>query len=352
VEICRKLEQKGNTCAVAYGRWKNDYNGIYTVRIGTGLSSNIHGIMTRLFDLNGFGSKRATKKFVEWIKEYNPDVIWLHNIHGYYINIEVLFDYLRTCNKEIRWTLHDCWAFTGHCTYFTVAKCNQWKKICLYCSQLKCYPKCIGFSDVKTNYLRKKEAFTGIPNMHLITPSDWLAGLVKQSFLKEYTVQTIHNKIDTKVFKPTESEFRIAYNVTDKFMILGVASKWEKRKGLSDFVALSRILDDRFRIVLVGLNKEQIKSLPKNVIGINRTENNEELASIYSAADVFVSTSYEENYPTVNLEAQACGTRLIAYDVGGTKETIIRNDSVLLHAGDIDGIKQTIISQYEENPTS
>ena len=395
---CRRLQAEGHECVIAYGRWKSSCDDIQTVRIGTEFDYNMHGVLTRLFDMHGFGSKKATAEFLEWIKKYDPDIIWLHNIHGYYINIEMLFDYLRSCGKTIKWTLHDCWTFTGHCAYFTAAKCDQWKSHCSNCPQLNRYPKCSFIGNAEKNFERKRTAFTGIPNLTLITPSRWLKDMVKQSFLQEYPVEVVYNKIDTNAFKPTSSNFRSKYGLDGKIILLGVANVWEARKGLDDFYKLACMLDGSYAIILVGLSKKQIDMIPrllngivrsednvnhsavytsesekkfteakafdkserksaavaanadamyktvtgedfKNSIGaeknnvtiaklicIERTESQKELAAIYTAADLFLNPTYEDNYPTVNLEAQACGTPVITYDVGGASETLRWNE--------------------------
>ena len=189
--LATQLEAQGNEVKIAYGRGSvpEQYQK-YAVRIGNALGIKLHALKTRLFDATGFGSRRETKIFLRWVKEYDPDVICLHNLHGYYINIELLFAYLKTCGKKVIWTLHDCWSFTGHCSYFSMAYCEQWKSRCWHCRQTRCYPKCIFQGNVYRNFERKRAAFTGVPNMTLITPSKWLANLVKQSFLKEYPVHT------------------------------------------------------------------------------------------------------------------------------------------------------------------
>ena len=284
-EQCRKLQAQGHECVLAYGRWESNCEGVKTHRIGTSLDYRVHGLLTRLFDLHGFGSKRATREFLRWVKEYDPDVIWLHNIHGYYLNIELLFDYLKSCGKTIRWTLHDCWAFTGHCSHFSYVGCEQWKTECVQCVQLKEYPKCVGFSNVCRNFVRKKQAFTGVPNLTLITPSRWLAELVKQSFLRGYPIEVVYNKIDTSVFKPTPSNFREQHDLQDKIMLLGVANVWNERKGLKLFGKLADRLDDRYALVMVGVTDQQREQLPSRVLSIGRTNDTKELAKIYTAAD-------------------------------------------------------------------
>lgn len=338
--LCRKLTKEGNECVLAYGRWKLNCDDVNTYRIGTDLDYKIHGLMTRAFDLQGFCSTAATRRFVAWIKEYDPDVIWLHNLHGYYINIEVLFSYLKTCGKEIRWTLHDCWSFTGHCTYFTIARCEQWKNHCVKCPLLREYPSCYGFSNVSRNFNRKRKAFTGVLNLTLITPSQWLADLTRESFLKEYPVKVVHNTINTEIFKPTELDFRKNYGIEDKIMLLGVANGMDRWKGLPDFIKLAGMLDERYVIVLVGVKEKDIPSLPRNVIGLTKTNNQKELAGIYSTADLFLNLTHQDNYPTVNLEAQACGTPLVTYRVGGSPESVPEENVV--NEGDFNGLMEKI----------
>lgn len=340
---CRELQAQGHQCVLAYGRWKANCGDIETYKIGTALDYQLHGMYTRLFDKHGFGSKAATKKFLKWVDKYNPDIIWLHNIHGYYLNIEMLFDYLKKADKKIVWTLHDCWSFTGHCAYFTYAECDKWKTGCYQCVQKNYYPKSVVLDNSKGNYGRKRKSFCGVKDMTLIAPSQWLADLVKESFLKEYPIEIVRNTIDKNIFKATTGNFRSKYGLENKKMLLGVANTWEERKGLSDYLKLSEMLSDNYKIVLVGLNKRQMKNLPDNVLGLAKTESAEQLAEIYTTADVFVNLSYEENYPTVNLEAQACGTPVIAYDTGGMGETLDeRNKENLVSAGMLTEVKKKI----------
>lgn len=331
-DLAQQLETEGNEVKIAYGRKGTvpEQFQKYAVRIGTDFDCKMHAIQTRLFDTHGFGSKRATQEFLKWAEEYKPDLLWLHNLHGYYLNVEMLFNWIKKHPEmQVKWTLHDCWAFTGHCSY---------------CSQLRRYPACFAMSSVSKNFERKRKAFTGVKNMTLITPSKWLADLTRQSFLKEYPVEVHYNTIDTSIFKPTPSDFRERYGLQDKIIVLGVANVWEDRKGLFDFYKLAQMLDDRYVIVLVGLSEKQIKDLPKNIKGIQRTNSPQELAAIYTAADVFVNPTYEDNYPTVNLEAQACGTKVITYDTGGCKETLHTKGSALVQTGAI----QVVAEMMEE----
>lgn len=345
VDLYKVLESQGHECKIAYGRGDAP-DAINNIKIGNKFDNYWHVFKTRVFDKHGFGSRNATKKFIKKIKEYDPDIIHLHNIHGYYINIEILFNFLKEFDKPVVWTLHDCWAFTGHCSYFDYIGCDRWKERCHSCPQKSTYPSSKFFDNSKFNYEKKKELFTSIKNMTIVTPSIWLGDLVKKSFLKIYDVKVINNGIDLKVFKPTKSDFRKKYNLEDKFIVLGVASVWNDRKGLKYFIELFRNLEDNYKIVLVGINEKQKKLLPSDIITINRTNNIKELAEIYTVADIFVNPTLEDNFPTTNLEALACGTPVITFDTGGSPECIDENSGTKVKKGDIESIVKTLKKNY------
>ena len=332
-ETCRELMKDGHECVLAFGRNKANCEDVPTVQIGTAWDYRLHGVRGRLLDDHGFGSKAATRRFLDWVREYDPDVIWLHNIHGYYIHIGLLFDYLRGCGKKIFWTLHDCWSFTGHCAYFDFAGCDKWKTGCHHCPQKNTYPQSLLLDNSRRNYERKKLLFTGIPDLTLTVPSHWLESRVKQSFLGEYPVQVVYNKIDRTVFKPTPGDFREKYGLEKKTILLGVASVWEERKGLKDFLALSSMLDDRYRIVLIGLSEEQRKNLPQNILGLPRTNSLEELAQAYTAADLFVNPSVEETFGMTAMEARCCGTEAIVYKDTACEEIVNQFGGIAVDRG-------------------
>ena len=318
----------------------------FAVRIGTNWDVMLHGARARLIDGCGLGSKKATEAFVEWVKKYDPDVIHLHNIHGYYINIEVLFGYLKDCKKKILWTLHDCWAFTGHCTHFDYVGCEQWTSSCNNCPQKKEYPACNGLSRAKFNFVRKKDLFTGISNLTLVTPSDWLARLVRRSFLHEYPIVTIHNGIDIDIFKATPSDIVQQYGLDGKKIVLGVAAIWNRKKGLDYLVQLADKLDSTYAVAIIGVTKKQRKRLPTKVLGISQTNSPKTLAEWYTAAEVYVNPTLEDNYPTTNLEAIACGTPIITFDTGGCSEVFKDNSCGTISKKDIDSLFSTIISEH------
>lgn len=347
-DLADLLEKKGNIVKIAFGREKVPEEFLkYAVRIGSDLDIVVHGVKARCIDGCGWGSKRATLRFVEWVKEYDPDIIHIHNLHGYYINIEILFEYLKTCGKKIIWTLHDCWAFTGHSAYCDMVECERWITGCYNCPNKSKYPK--SFLDRSSqNWHKKKDVMVGIPNLKIITPSEWLAGLVKESFLAQYPVSVINNGIDTNLFKYVNSDFKQNYNINNKFMLLGVASVWNEMKGYSDYLKLADILGSEYQVVLVGVTKKQIRALHNNIIGIERTNSINELVRIYSAADLFINLSYCENYPTVNLEAIACGTAVLTYNSGGSIESA--KGGFVVDRGLIEGVVDKILQFKKVKP--
>lgn len=328
----RELLAVGEESFAFWGRGR-DAEDEHEMRFASDLEVKADVLQTRLDGKAGFHSKAATKLLLARLDEINPDVVHLHNLHGYYLNVEMLFEWLAEHDCKVEWTLHDCWAFTGHCAYFTYVKCAQWKSHCAYakpCQQLGTYPKTYSKASCSWNFEQKKRLFNLVPadRMKLITPSQWLADLVGESFLAKYPVEVRHNTIDTSVFKPTPSDFRERYGIGDRFMILGVASPWTERKGLADFVRLAGELDsEKYAVVLVGLSKNQVKEMPAGIVGLGRTDSSQKLAGIYSTADVFFNPTTEDNFPTVNLEAEACGTPVVTYDTGGCAETLQREES-------------------------
>ncbi len=341
VDILKEVEKNGGEGIIAYGRNSAPEN-VNSYRIGSDLQVKIHGVLSRITDRQGFYGTSATKKLIEKIKDYNPDIIHLHNIHGYYLNVAVLLKFLKEYNKPIVWTLHDCWAFTGHCAYFSFHGCEKWKTECNNCPLKKDYPTSLVMDKSKKNYKQKKELFTKPENITFVTPSEWLKDLTEKSFLGKYPVKVINNGIDLAKFKPTESDFREKNNLQDKFVILGVASVWEERKGLKDFIKLNEMLSENEKIVLVGLDDNQLATLPESIVGIKRTNSIEELAEIYSAADVFVNPTYEDNYPTTNLEAISCGTPVVTYITGGSPESVFEGNGFSVPQGDVKGVYDAI----------
>lgn len=311
-------------------------------RIGTFNSRRLNVALARITGFNGCFAWFETYKLLKKIDEFKPDIIHLHNLHDSYINLPMLFSYIKKHEIPVVWTLHDCWAFTGQCPHFTIVKCDKWKVGCHNCPQYKEYPASL-YDNTKKTWQLKKKWFTGVKNMTIVTPSEWLAGLARESYLKQYPIEVINNGIDLNVFKPTHSNFRERYEIpSEKHIILGVSFAWGYRKGLDCFVEMAEKLGEQHQIVLVGTDDEIDKNLPQNIISIHRTQNQKELAEVYSAADVFVMPTREENYPTVNMEAIACGTPVVTFDTGGSPEMLDDKTGVVVEANDIEATKKAI----------
>lgn len=309
-----------------------------TVPVGDRMSVAFHGLATRMFDRHGLASVEATKKFIKDIERIDPDVIHIHNIHGYFLNYEILFDWLSRCGKQVIWTVHDCWLFTGHCYHYMNAGCDKWKYGCGQCPQTREFPKSWLIDRSAKNWRDKKNAFCSIPSdkMTIVTVSDWLKGEMQQSFLKDFRYKVIHNGIDTEVFKPSDgAAVRRRYGIGDRKMYMGAASIWSTAKGLDDFMSMASMLTPQEVIVLVGLDKNQMTRMPANIIGIPRTSDVHELAELYSAADAFLNLTYQDNYPTVNLESISCGTPVVTYRTGGSPESVTDQCGMVTDCGDV-----------------
>ena len=311
------------------------------IRIGNVFDTYIHGVQTRLLDNHGLGSVVSTLKLIKKIKEISPDIIHLHNIHGYYLNYPLLFKYLSESNIPVVWTLHDCWSFTGHCAYYTYVNCNKWKVQCFDCPQKKNYPASILIDRSRLNYKNKKDCFTSIPNMVLVTVSDWLSNEVQKSFLNKYSIKTIHNGIDLKTFTINDIS-KNKLSLENSFIILGVANVWEPRKGLADFIHLRNLLSSKYVIILIGLTQKQIDDLPEGIIGIKRTNSINELAQYYSMSDIYVNLSVEETFGMTTCESMACGTPVIVYNSTACPEIVTKETGFVVESGDLKSVVECI----------
>ena len=320
-------------------------------KIGGYFSRRVNVLLEALTGLHGSFARIATAKLLKQIKAFSPDIIQLHTIHGGYINLPMLFRFLKKENIPTIWTLHDCWSFTGGCPHFEEVSCEKWKTGCYDCPIFKEYPKSV-YDNTALMYRRKKKLFSDIENLRLVTPSAWLKDLVKQSYLKDYPVSVINNGIDLTRFSPTESGFREEHGLQNKIILLGVAFGWSERKGLDVFIKLAKVLPEEYQIVLVGTDDAFDAELPANVISIHRTQDVSELAQIYSAADLFVNPTREDSFPTVNIEALACGTPVLTYRTGGSPE--IPDDSCgrVVEKDDFDALVKQIKSICHDKPFS
>ena len=354
LEIKKKAETQGNTVFVSYPKSRSNMkksvdNALY---IGSIIGRNLHLLLSYVTGLNGCFSYLSTLRFLRRVSQIAPDIIHLHNLHNCYINIPLLFRYIKKHRIPVIWTLHDCWSFTGQCAHFTMAGCDKWKTGCHHCPQYREYPAAM-VDRTQTMWKRKKKWFTGVEDLTIVTPSQWLADLVKQSFLKAYPVKVINNGIDLSIFRPSESDFRKKYGIPqDRHILLGVASSWETRKGADVFAKLANRLGRDFQIVLVGTNDTVDQQLPKNIISIHRTYNRQELAEIYTVADVFVNPTREENYPTVNMEAIACGTPVVTFRTGGSPEILDETCGSVVACDDVDALEKEIVRICQERPYS
>jgi putative colanic acid biosynthesis glycosyltransferase len=349
--------EKGWESYIAFARFERGSNS-KLIRIGSELDVITHGIESRIFDNDGFCSRNATKRLINKIEDIKPDLIHLHHLHGYFINVEILFNFLLHSNIPVVWTFHDCWSFTGHCTYFDYVDCDKWKSHCNSCPQKHEYPKSIFLDNSKNNFSKKRKLFTSISRMTVVSVSNWLDKLVEQSFFKDSNHLCIYNGIDLELFKPINNSdvIKNKYNINKKFVILGVATTWDRRKGLKDFIELSKYIKNEEIIVLVGLSKEQRRILPSNVLGLPRTENRIELAHLFAASDVFLNLSTEETFGLTTAEALASGTPAIVYNKTASPELVNSKTGFVVEKNDylsiikaIDEIKKNKKEFYKSN---
>ena len=324
---------------IAYGR-DNNPSQLQVIKVGNKLSVYIHYLLYRFFDLEGLGAIIPTLRLISKIKQIKPDIIHLHNIHGHYLNYPILFKFLKKIKVPVVWTLHDCWTMTGHCYLYGCIECDRWKTECHHCPKSEKW----SLDNSKFNYRLKKKYFRSLENVHIITVSDWLGSLVKGSFLNKFPVKTIYNGIDLNVFKPSLNGYMQKEGLDNKMILLAVASVWSNYKGLSDYIKLSELLSDEYKLVLVGLSESQIHQLPSKIKGIKRTQSQVELVELYSAASVVLSLSYGESLGLTPIEGMACGTPAIVYNNTAQPELVTPETGSVVETGDIEGVKRMILN--------
>lgn len=340
--VGRILLKNGHQSFIAFARGKG-HSKSNLIEVGSKPDHFVHLLETRLFDKHGLASSLATKKLIEQIKSLNVDLIHLRNIHGYYLNYKILFNYLNSCGIPIVWTLHDCWPFTGHCSHFERVNCYRWKTLCFECPNKSNYPASIFIDRSSKNYQIKKKLFTSSKDLTIITPSNWLTNHVNESFFKNFPIFTIRNGIDLDIFRfDLDKSLIEKHGLMKNKVILGVANVWNKFKGLDDFIKLSKKLSEEYKIILVGLRKNNSIKHLHNIIGVPHTNNASELAKYYSLADVFVNPTYSDNFPTTNIESLACGTPVITYNTGGSPEAIDEATGSVVEKGNIEALVEAI----------
>lgn len=350
VDLAHMLEEHGDECCIAFSRGTKPED-VDCFQFGNKAEIYWHGIMTRLTDRHGMYSKGATKELIEKIKKYQPDIIHLHNIHGYYLNIQLLFEFLREYNKPVVWTLHDCWSYTGHCSHYTCVECNRWQKECYKCPLKRDYPGSILLDHSTQNYRTKKQLFTSLVKLHLVTPSEWLKNEVEKSFFMDIPCTAIPNGIEIEKFVYRENNLKKTLGISNKKVILGVANVWTEQKGINDFIQLAELLDETYQLVMIGVDEQRKKRLPANIIALDRTKNIEELIDYYSMADIYFNSSIEETMGMTTGEAICCGTPVVAYRSTAVPESVGDGCGVVLEPHDTEGVARAfaeIISRQEK----
>lgn len=349
-DLAQMLEERGHQTKIAYGR------GVvpekfqkYAVRIGSEWAVKLHGLKARLTGASGFGSTAATKRFIRWVEEYDPDVIHLHNLHGYYLNVEILFKYLRESGKPVLWSFYDCWSFTGHCAHFDYNRCNKWQEGCERCPHLREYPQSY-IDTTAANYAKKRTLFTGIPNLQLIVPSKWMQSMVEKSYMKDYPCHVLPNGIDLAQFYPRENAVKEHFGIGGQKLVLGVSSVWHDKKGLAHCNRLAQVLDKaQYRIMLVGGNDKN-KWIDPSILRVEHTDSIDELCRIYTAADVFINPTLQETQGLTTVEAFACGTPAVVFNAGGAAECVDDTCGIIVPKDDTDALQAAIEKVCGEKP--
>ncbi|MEG1775033.1 MAG: glycosyltransferase [Clostridia bacterium] len=335
-EIAKLVEADGGQCKIGYGAGHVPMElEHFACRIGSPWERKLHGAMRKLLDGEGYGSQLGTKKLIEQMRAFQPELVHLHNLHGCYLNLQMLFSYLQKAKLPVVWTLHDCWPFTGHCAYFDYARCEKWQTGCFACPQQRGYPTCIGLDGSRRNYAHKKALFTALEQMVFVAPCEWMRGPLAHSFFAKYPVRVIPNGVDRAVFKPVQSDLRERYAPRGQRIALAVASEWDERKGLRYLIEASKRMKNCL-FVVIGLSAEQAGALPGGMLGIAHTQSANELAAWYTAADCLVNPTMEDNMPMVNLEALACGTPVAVFRTGGCPEAVDNACGAVVEQGSVD----------------
>jgi len=349
-EIHHTLKECGIDSFVACSRINNTDGYVY--HIGSEADIKIHGLMSRISGMQGYFSYFATKKLLRYMDSLNPDIVHLRILHANYINLPLLLKYLADKKIAVVITLHDCWFFTGKCCHYIDDNCYKWKEGCGNCPRLKNDNVSWFFDRTKKLWRDKRDLFFRIDRLGVIGVSDWTTNQAKQSFLSSAKiVKRIYNWIDSDVFKPKDTNhLRSAMKLQNNFVILGVASGWSEKKGLSQFIKMADHIGSQDRIILIGNMKQKV-GLPNNIIHIEQTDDIEQLAEYYSMADVFVQLSLTETFGKVTAEALSCGTPAIVYNATANPELIGEGCGYIAEKNDLSQVIEHIM-QVKKNRKS
>lgn len=321
-DICRAINDNGGDALAVYGRGEPPL-GINSYHMGGKFDFYSHTLKSRITDSEGLHSVVATRKMLDEVERFEPDIVHLHNLHGHYLNYRLLFDWLKTTGVPVVWTLHDCWAFTGHCAYYSSVKCNGWLTGCKQCKHIREYPRSY-IDRARYNFAKKTDVFTSLDRLTIVPVSQWLANEVASSFLNKYSVKVIPNGIATDIFRRVPAEFR-----SRTFRILGVASNWENRKNLQFFIDLAYNSPTAIVYLAGRLSRKQRKKLPKNILLVGEVKDCQEMAHVYSSVDMFINASDSETFGMTTIEAMSCGLPVIVNNTTALPE-VIAGDSAFV----------------------
>lgn len=343
------LNSRSDEAAVCYGRGeKIDEKNIF--KFGLDWETYLHAFFTRLTGYTGCFSFFSTRRLIKYIEHFKPDVVHIHELHAYFVNIKQLLEYLGKKGIKVVHTLHCEFSYTGKCGHSV--DCEKWKTECGKCPHLHDYVSTMLFDHTKQMQKAKREAFARIKDLTIVTPSQWLADRAKQSFFGDRPIEVVHNGIDTSIFRPVDSSSlrkELGIKPDEKVILALAPNLMSKEKGGAFVLQIAKELkEESIRFVLVGVDKpEEIADL--RIIVKGRVYDKQLLAQYYSMADIFVICSERENYPTTCLEAQACGTPVCGFKTGGTIETVVGQlKQNFVDYGDIDGLTQVIMELSEK----
>lgn len=341
-DLADGLKDQGHDVSMVFGRHQA-HELQNTVDVSSKLGFYHHYFGSRILGKHGQYSKRATKQTIQEIERFKPDVIHLHNLHGYYLHVPNLLKYLAKAGIPVIWTLHDCWMISGSAAYFDYYGCDVWDQGCQKCHNTKEYPiNQFGLHQIQ-NLKWKQELVSQLSQLEVITVSNWLNELISSTFFQKHQIHTIYNGINENVFTPSPK------SQSTQIKLLGVANEWEKRKGLDDFIALNEKLDDRYEITLIGLSEAQVAALPSDMVGITRTKDQKELAQYYSDADIYLNLSVEETMGLTTIESLACGTPVITYNKTAVPELVDESVGLVVEAHDLNALQEAITKVYESD---